>query len=269
VIGEMLSLGFMQRALLGGAAIGAACALLSVFVVLKRMAFVGQGVSHAAFGGVALAVLVGAPPTVGGLTFAVITALAIGGVARKRAVTEDAAIGIFLAVAMALGLVFLSLAPSGSPGFLGYLFGSILTLLPSDLLPILVLSGAVLVLLLGFGKELYFYVFDEDMARVAGLPVDRLYFGLLLAIAVTVVVGIQLMGVILITALLVIPGATARLLTRNFTVLMAIAVGLGVTSVVIGLTAAYRLDVSPAACIVLVLFAAFLGALAVSRRARG
>jgi len=269
MIGEMLSLGFMQRALLGGAAIGAACSLLSVFVVLKRMAFVGQGVSHAAFGGVALAVLVGAPPTAGGLAFAMITALAIGGTARRRAVTEDAAIGIFLAVAMALGLVFLSLAPPGSPGFLGYLFGSVLTMLPGDLVTTLTLSGVVVVLLLGFGKELYFYVFDEEMARVAGLPVDRLYFGLLLAVAVTVVVGIQLMGVILVTALLVIPGATARLLTYNFTLLMALAVGLGVGAVVIGLTAAFRFDLSPAACIVFVLFAAFLTSLAVARRRRG
>lgn len=266
---EMFGLGFMQRAFIGGAMVGATCAFLSVFVVLRRMAFVSQGVSHAAFGGVALAVLLGVNPTWGAALFSVATAFAIGAVSRRRRVAEDSTIGIFLAVAMALGVIFLGLRKGSTANLFGYLFGSILSILPGDLPWMLALTGLVFALLLAYVKELYFYVFDEDMARVAGIPVDFVYFGMLVLLAVTIVVGIKLVGVILITALLVIPGAAARLVTSNIVALIAVSVGMGVMSVVIGLTGAYLLDVSPGAAIVLVLFAAFLAALlGTSRRNR-
>jgi zinc transport system permease protein len=265
-LAEMLSLGFMQRAFVGGALIGATCAFLSVFVVLRRMAFVSQGVSHASFGGVALAVLVGASPTAGAAVFAVGTALAIGTVSRRRRVTEDSSIGIFLAVAMALGVIFLGLKQGSTSNLFGYLFGSILSILPSDLPWMLGMTGAVFVLLLLFVKELYFYVFDEDMARVAGVPVDFLYFGLLILLAVTIVASLKLVGVILVTALLIIPGTAARLVTTNIVALIGLSVGFGVAGVVLGLTAAYLLNLSPGATIVLVLFVIFLVCLLISAR---
>ncbi len=265
-LGEMLSLGFMQRAFIGGSLIGATCAFLSVFVVLRRMAFVSQGVSHAAFGGVALAVLVGVSPTWGAALFAVGTAMGIGAVARRRRVAEDSTIGIFLAVAMALGVIFLGFKQGSTANLFGYLFGSILSILPRDLPWMAGMVGLVFVLLLAFVKELYFYVFDEDMARVAGIPVDFLYFGLLLLLAVTIVASIKLVGVILVTALLIMPGAAARLVTTNIVALIGISVGMGVLSVLAGLTAAYLLDVSPGASIVLVLFVVFLVCLAISGR---
>ena len=194
-LGEMLSLEFMQRAFLGGVLVGASCAFLSVFVVLRRLAFVSQGVSHAAFGGVALAVLLGANPSLGAMVFSLGTALAIGGVSRRRNWVEDSSIGIFLAVAMALGLLFLGLKQGTTASLYGYLFGSILSILPGDLPWMIALAAAVFILLFVFVKELYFYVFDESMARVAGVPVDFLYFGLLVVLAVTIVVGMKLVGV--------------------------------------------------------------------------
>ncbi len=263
---EMLSLGFMQRAFLGGALVGATCAFLSVFVVLRRMAFVSQGISHAAFGGVALAVLVGVDPTLGAGVFAVGTALGIGTVSRRRRVAEDSSIGIFLAASMALGVLFLGFKKGSTANLFGYLFGSILSILPTDLPWIVALVGLVLVLLLLFVKELYFYVFDEDMARVAGVPVDLLYFGILLLLALTIVASMKLVGVILVTALLIIPGSAARLLTTNIVRLLAISVAIGVLSVLAGLTTAYLLDLSPGAAVVLTLFAVFLACLAVSGR---
>lgn len=266
-LGEMLSLGFMQRAFLGGIMVGASCAFLSVFVVLRRMAFIGQGVSHAAFGGIALSVLVGIQPTLGATIFAILTALAIGMMSRRRWVAEDSTIGIFLAVSMALGLLFLGFKEGSTANLFGYLFGSILSILPADLPWILIMTGVVFALLFAFVKELHFYSFDEDMARVSGIPVDLLYFGLLVLIAVTVVASMKLVGVILVTALLVIPGAGARLLTSSIITMIVISVASGILSVVIGLTAAYLLDVSPGASIVLVLFGFFLVAfLASSRR---
>ena len=265
-VGEMLSLGIMQRALVGGAMIGAACAFLSVFVVLRRMAFISQGVSHAAFGGVAMSVFLGLPPVSGAVVFAVATAFAVGSVSRRRRVAEDSTIGMFLAVTMAVGVIFLGLKQGSTGNLFGYLFGSILSILPSDLPAILLVTGTVFLLLLAFVKELYFYVFDEDMARAAGIPVDFLYFGLLTLLALTIVASIKMVGVILVTALLVIPGATARLLTSNIVALIALSVTVGVVSVLAGLTGAYVLDLSPGASIVLVLFVLFLVALAVSAR---
>lgn len=267
-LGDVLSMGFMQRALLGGAVTAAACALLSVFVVLKRMAFVGQGVSHAAFGGVALAVLLGFPPSLGALIFAVATGIGIGVVSRNRQVAEDSTIGIFLSTAMALGLIFLGMKEGSTADLFGYLFGSILTILPSDIPMMLALGGGVFVLLLLFIKELYFYVFDEEMARVSGLPVDALYFGLLVVLAVTVVVSIKLMGAILVTALLILPGATARLWTSNIVRLMFGATALGVLGVVIGLLGSYLLDLSPGATVVLLLFLVFVVSLLATRGRR-
>ncbi len=265
-LGDMLALGFMQRAFVGGALIGATCAFLSVFVVLRRMAFVSQGVSHASFGGVALAVLLGVSPTAGAAVFAVGTALAIGAVSRRRRVAEDSSIGIFLAVAMALGVIFLGLKKGSTSNLFGYLFGNILAILPSDLPWMLGMTGAVFVVLLLFVKELYFYVFDEDMARVAGIPVDLLYFGLLTVLAVTIVASIKLVGVILVTALLIIPGTAARLVTTNIVALIGISIGFGVFGVLAGLTGAYLLDLSPGASIVLVLFGVFLACLLLSAR---
>jgi ABC-type Mn2+/Zn2+ transport system permease subunit len=264
---EMFSLGFMQRAFLGGLMVGATCSFLSVFVVLRRMAFIGQGVSHGAFGGVALFVLLGLDPAWGAMVFALATAIAIGTVSRRSGVAEDSTIGIFLAVTMALGILFLGFKEGITGNLFGYLFGSILSILPGDIPWILGVTGVVFVLLLAFVKELYFYVFDENMARVSGIPVDFLYFGLLIVLAVTVVASIKLVGVILVTALLVMPGAGAKVLTTNFAALIGISIAAGVSSVVIGLVAAYLLDVSPGAAIVLVLFLFFLLAtLASSRR---
>jgi ABC-type Mn2+/Zn2+ transport system permease subunit len=267
-LGDMWSLGFMQRAFIGGVLVGAACAFLSVFVVLRRLAFVSQGVSHAAFGGVALAVLVGVDPFYGAMAFSLGTAIAIGGVSRRRNWVEDSSIGIFLSVAMALGLLLLSFKKGSTANLFGYLFGSVLSILPGDLVWMVALAGGVFLFLLAFIKELYFYVFDETMARVSGIPVDFLYFGLLAVLAVTIVVGMKLVGVILVTALLVIPGAAARLLTTNIVSLFAASVGIGVASVAVGLTAAYLLDQSAGASIVLVLFACFLGALIAARGRR-
>jgi zinc transport system permease protein len=265
-IREMVSLPFMQRAFVGGIMVGGVGALLSVFVVLRRMAFVSQGLSHAAFGGVALAVLAGFHPMVGAMIFALGTALAIGTVSRRQRVAEDSTIGIFLAVAMALGILFLGFKQGSTSNLFGYLFGSILSILPGDLPWIVGLTGCVFVALLVFNKELYFYVFDEGMARVSGIPVDRLYFALLVILAVTIVASIKLVGVILVTALLIIPGASARLWTNHFGALMAISVAIGVVSVVIGLSGAYLLNVSPGAAIVLVLFLVFVISMLVPAR---
>lgn len=265
-LAEMVTLPFMQRALIGGVMVGATCAFLSVFVVLRRMAFVSQGISHAAFGGVALAVLAGLHPVTGALVFAVGMALAIGWVSRRRRVPEDSAIGIYLAVSMALGVLFLGFKDGSTANLFGYLFGSILSILPSDLPWMIALAVGVVLVLVAFLKELYFYTFDEDMARVAGLPVDPLYFGLLLILAVTVVASMKLVGVILVTALLTMPGASARLWTTNFVALLFVSVGLGTVSVVTGLSLAYVLDLSPGPSVVLVLFLIFQISLLLNRR---
>ena len=207
---EALSLGFFQRALMAGVLLSLLCGVLSVFVILRRMAFVGVGISHSAFGGVALGFLLGLDPLLSGIGFAVAVALLIEWAQERGRLEEDAAIGIFFAVAMALGVVFLSLSRTYNVDVFGFLFGNILAVGPAQLGQIAVISLVVLATVAFFYKELVFLSFDEEMAWVSGVPVKALRYLFLVLLALVIIMAIYLVGIILVSALLVIPGAVAR-----------------------------------------------------------
>lgn len=257
---------FMQQALLAGVLVGAACSALSVYVVLRQMAFVGQGISHAAFGGVALGLyLFQSSPSVAPLginivtgLFCVAVALLIAYTSKRRLVSADSAIGIFFSAAMAFGVVLVALRKKYTADIMSYLFGSILAVTPADVATALVLSGAVFLLLALFYKEFLYYVFDEHMAAASGVPVGLLHYLLLVMLALTVVVSVKVVGIVLVSAFLVIPGATARLLARSFNGMMAIAMALGVGASVGGLALSHYARLPSGATIVLVQFVCFL-----------
>jgi ABC-type Mn2+/Zn2+ transport system permease subunit len=265
---DMFQYTFMQRALLAALLIGVLCSIISVYVVLKKMSFIGVGVSHSAFGGVALGFWTGVNPIAVAIPFALATAMAIGLVSRRGRVTEDVAIGIFYAAAMALGILFIGLSTGYNVDLFGYLFGSILAVSTSDLWLIGLLGLGVLLVVLLFFKELFFLSFDEEMARVNGLPVELLYYLLLGMMAITVVVAIKIVGIILVSALLVIPGATAFQITRNFRLMMLLSVLVGVVCGVVGLVLSYQFDLAPGATIVLTATGLFLICLIFSPRRR-
>ncbi len=255
---EMFKFQFMQNALWAGILIGILCSVLSVYVVLKRMAFIGQGVAHAAFGGIAFALLFNLNVFVTTAIFCVLVALLIGMVSRKGKISEDSAIGLFLTTSMALGVIFLNLRKEYTQDVFSYLFGNILSVSRTDVIRVAIIGIIVLGFILYFYKQLKFFTFDEESAQVAGIPVDFLYYTLLALLSVVIVVAVQVVGVILVTALLVIPATSALLIGRRFLPVMIISVIIGVFSTVSGLITSYQLGISSGASIVVILFVIFL-----------
>lgn len=265
---ELLSYGFMQRALAAGVLVGVLCGVLGFFVVLKRLSFIGVGISHSAFGGIAIGVLLGVDPLAAAAAFSTLVAWAVGGLSRNGRVREDTAIGILFSSAMALGVALISLSRTYQVDLFGYLFGNILAVSPRDLALLGGITVTVLVVVGLLFKELLFLSFDEEVARAAGLPVTALYFLLLTCLALAVVAAIRVVGLVLVEALLVIPAATGSQLARGYRSMMAIAVSSAIVAAVVGLLVSYALNVAAGATIVLVLAGFFTAALAVGRRRR-
>jgi len=262
----MLAYGFAQRALVGGLLIAATCSIMSFFVIVRRLAFAGMGISHAAFGGVAIGIAAGVNPIVTAGGFCVLVATGIGWFSRKGRLHEDAVIGILFSASMAMGVLLIRVANAYNQDLLSYLFGSILAMSWIDVVILAVLSVLAIAFLVLFFKELLFFSFDEETAAASGIPVRFVYYGLLITMALTIVVSIKLVGIIMVSALLVIPGATGLQLSRNYRGVLVISLGAGLASVAAGLFLSFNYDVASGATIVLVLFAFFLVGVALSPR---
>jgi ABC-type Mn2+/Zn2+ transport system permease subunit len=263
---EFLSYPFFQRALLAGALAALLCGSLSFFVVLRRLAFVGSGVAHAAFGGVAVATLFGFPPLAGGLVAALLVA---GATARAQgsSVTEDSAVGVFTVAAMALGVVALGFVKTNVDLF-GLMFGNILTVAPADLAVLGVATAAVLAALAAFFRPLLLASVDEEGAEVAGVNTAAMRLLVLVLVGVAVVVALKVVGILLVSALLVLPGAAARPLAARWPALLLGSIAVALLSVVGGLLLSVAVDVAPGAAIILVGAAIFVAALVVVRSRR-
>jgi len=249
--------GFIRTAALAGALVGATCALLGVYVVLRRMAFIGDALAHTVLPGLVIAYLNRWNMTAGALVAGVITALGIGWLSRRREIREDTAIGIAFTGMFALGILLMSAARSFRD-FSHMLFGYIIGV-TDDQLRLFAALAAVIVVVLGLlHKELELTSFDPLHAQAIGLRPDRLRYVLLLLMALAVVGAIQAVGVVLTSALLIVPAATASLLTNRLPVMMALAVLIAVLASLIGLLISYHLDVASGAAIVLTCIAAFL-----------
>ena len=262
---ELLSYEFGRRALLAGIVVGLGCAVLAFFVVLRRMAFVGVGISHAALGGVALGLLLGVDPLLSALAFSVAVAWLIGAVGGRGKLTEETAIGIFFPTAMALGVALMAGTPDYRQSLLGYLFGNILLVQRGDLIFAFIVVGAALLTTRVFFKEMLFVSVDEETARAAGLPAARLRYLLLTLIAVTIVSAIKVVGIVLVSAFLVIPAATAQLVASSTRTMLALSVTFALVSVVGGLWLSWLLDLPSGASIVLLGAALFTAAMVGNR----
>lgn len=259
----------MQRALIAGIVIGVICAVIGVYVVLKGLAFIGAGIAHASFGGVALGFLLGWNIVASAFVFCLATAWGIGFVTRQGHLKEDAAIGLFFTTAMALGILFIGLLRGYTVDLFGYLFGSILAITPGDLWLILGLGSLVLLTIGLLFKELLFITFDPEMAQVTGLPTNALYFLLLGLMALVIVASIKMVGIILVEALIVTPAATAYQLTDDFRRMMALSVAVGVGATLVGLFLSYYLNTASGATIILTATALFFLAFVFSPKRRG
>jgi zinc transport system permease protein len=270
-VSEFLSLDFVQRALLTGVLLSITCAVLAFFVVLRRMAFIGAGISHAALGGVALGVLTGLPPVLTAAAFSVAVAWLIGWVSGRGTISEDTAIGVIFPTSMALGIALISLTPTYFQDLMGYLFGNILSIRPADVWLLGALAALSLGLLALLFKEFLFWGVDEEGARAAGLPTRLLGYALLTVLAVTIVAFMRLVGVILVSAFLVVPAATGQAMAMTMRGMLAVSVVSAVASVVGGLWLSWLWDFPPGASIVLLSALFFFVALGVGagRRRRG
>ncbi len=254
---DWLEPGFMQNAVVGGLLVSLICGLLSVFIVLRRMAFVGAGISHAAFGGVALGFLLQVDPFWTGLAFAILVAFLIELVQTRGRVDEDTAIGIFFAAAMAVGVLFLHFSRTYNADIFGILFGNILAIGPQQLWQVTGVTAIVLLFLLLFYKELVFLSFDEEMAWVCGVPVQAVRYLFLAVLALVIIVAIYLVGIVLVSALLVIPAAVARNLTRHIHAMLLVSTLMAVAANLAGLALSYQIDLPSGATIVVILAGLF------------
>ena len=249
---EVLQYEFMQNALLAGLLAAVACGIVGVYVVVKRVVFISGGIAHASFGGIGLGYLLGINPVLGAMFFTVASALGIGLVTRRTKLPEDTAIGILWAMGMALGIIFIGLAPGYAPDLFSYLFGNILTVPTFDLILMLILDVVIITLVFLLYKEFLFLSFDEEFSTVTGVPTERLYLLLLCLVALTVVVLIRVVGIILVIALLTIPAALARQFTHSIKKMMLLAILAGVVFTFSGLWISYWLDLASGATIILV-----------------
>ena len=251
-----LSLPFMQRALAAGVVVGVLASYYGVFVVQRRLSFLGVGLSHAAFGGVALGLVLGLNPLWTALPFTVVVALGITAITHRSTVSGDTAIGVFFAASIAVGVVLLTFKQSYTADAFAYLFGSILAVRPADLWVlggIAVLSGGTVPL---WGRWAY-ATFDRDLARADGVPVDRDDYVLSVFLAVTIVAAVKVVGIVLAASFFVIPAAAARLLAHTFPRMTVVSVLLGGMTAVGGLLGSYAFDRPSGAAIILVQAAVF------------
>lgn len=252
-----LAYGFMQRGMLAATLVGVLCAIVGCYVVLRSMAFLGDALAHAVLPGVAIAYLMGTNLTAGALVAAVVVALLISFFSRQGAIKEDTAIGIVFAAALALGVALISSVRTYAVDLTHIMFGNVLGVSPTDLRLIAGIGAAVLLTLLAFYRQFLVVAFDPVLAATQRLPVERLRMLLLLLIALTIVVSLQTVGVGLVAAMLVTPGATAYLLTRRLPAMMAVAALIGALSSIAGLYLSYYINIASGAAVVLVATAIF------------
>ncbi|MBD8505445.1 metal ABC transporter permease [Hoyosella sp. G463] len=256
---DPLQFEFMQRAFIVAIVASVVCALLSCWLVLVGWSLMGDAISHAVLPGVALAYIVGAPFAVGALAFALLAVALIGAVRNTSRIKEDTAMGIVFTALFAFGLVLVSRNPS-QVDIMHILFGNLLGIPPSDMIQVLVLGAITAAILLVKRRDLTLYAFDKAHAQAVGVSVARLGALLLVLLAVTIVVALQAVGVILVVALLITPGATAYLLTDRFSRMLVIAPVIAVIASTTGIYASYYYDASTGGMVVLAQSVAFAAA---------
>ncbi|MEU3525215.1 metal ABC transporter permease [Streptomyces sp. NPDC038707] len=271
---EFLNYAFMQRALLAAVLVGITAPAVGIYLVQRRQALMGDGIGHVAMTGVGLGFLLSTSPVWMATAVSVLGAVLMELIRWYGRTRGDIALAMLFYGGMAGGVMLINLAPGGSNANLtSYLFGSLSTVSPSDVTAICVLAAFVLLVTLGLRRQLFAVSQDEEFARVTGLPVRALNLLTAVTAAVTVTVAMRVVGLLLVSALMVVPVAAAQQLTRSFTVTFVIAVVLGVAVTVSGTVTSYYQDVPPGATIVLLTIAAFLALTALAtplarRRAR-
>lgn len=249
---EYLQYPFIQRAFIAGIVLALLFAILGTYVILRQMAFWGDGIAHASLAGIAIALFAGWNPLLVAVVTAVIFAILIFTLERKTNLSSDALIGVLFTSFMALGIVILSLNRGYQPELLSFLFGNILSVGSFDLLIIVMLAAVIIAFLLINQKSLSLLIFDRTSAYLAGIKTGRLELLYYIVLAVSVVLGVKMLGVVLVSALLILPASIAKLLAGSFAGLRMISIVVAETIVIIGLFASLYFNLPSGPSIILV-----------------
>ena len=257
---------FLQHALVAGLLASLGCGVIGTYVVVKRIGFIAGGIAHSVLGGMGIAYFLGARPLVGALLAAVAAALVIGWVSLRLRQNEDTVIAAMWAVGMAVGVLFISRTPGYNADLMSYLFGNILMVSRTDLWIMAALDAVALLVVTLFSKQFLAVSFDEEFARVRNMHVEFFHLLLLCLVALTVVVLIQVVGLILVLALLTLPAAIAAQYSSRLLPIMALAVVLGMAFTCGGLALSYAPDLPAGATIILIAGAAYFLSLAAGKQ---
>ncbi len=260
---EILTFSFMHRALISGVAIAILCSVVGLFLVLRRYSLFGDAIAHSSFGGIALGLLAGVYPLWTAYAVSIASALIITKIKDKYNISGDASIAVLLSSGIAVGLVIIGLSGGFTIDIFSFLFGSILLVSVDDTILVLALTGAILIVILLLYRQLLYSTFNEEQAKVSGIPVEKINYLIVFMAGITVVTSIQLVGVLLISALFVIPNVTAIMYGKGFKQTAIISMSFSVFSVVVGIIVSYIFDITPAGTIVLIAIGLLAGTMGI------
>ena len=242
---------FFQHGIIVATIAGALCGLLGVFVVLRGMSYIGHGLSHAVFGGAAASAVIGINFFIGAGIWGIVSGVLIARVARRRVLGADAAIGVVTTASFALGLALMNRYGQASKSIEAVLFGSVLGVKVADIVAVSLVAIFALAVIVVWYRKLLFSTFDPDVAQVSGVNVSVVEVVLLSLLSLTILVTMRVIGTLLISALLVIPAAAARMTTNSFSKLLWISPLIGAVTCFVGMNLSYHLDTSASATIIL------------------
>ena len=258
---DILSFGFMQNAIISGIAISLICSTVGLFLVLRKYSLFGDALAHSAFGGVALGLFLGVYPLWAAYVVSILSALGLTKIRQKFDISGDAIIAILLSSGIAIGIVLISLSGGFSIDIFSFLFGSILLVSTENVIMVLGMSAVIFIILITGYKKFMYITFSEEQAQVSGIPVQKLNYLLIAIAGITVVTSMQLVGVLLVSALFVIPNVTAMMFKRSFKQTIILSMSFSVFSTVAGIMISYPLDIAPSGMVVLLAITLFVGSL--------
>lgn len=247
---DILTYTFFQKALLAALLASVSCGIIGSYVVSKRIVFISDGITHASFGGIGLGYFLGLNPIITAMFFGILSAFGIRFLSSRGNIREDSTIGIFLALGMAVGIIFIYLTPGYAPDLSSYLFGNILTVTNYDIVFSASIASISVLAIILFYKEILFVAFDEQYAKIQNLRVELINYSMIALVALVVVVNIRIAGVILIISLLTIPQTTALLISKKFNVIIILSILIGLVSSITGLYISFFLNIPSGASIV-------------------
>lgn len=262
MIFDVLSYGFMQKALVAGIAVAIICSFMGTFLVLRRYALFGDGIGHVAFGGISLGMFLGVFPLWTAFIVSIFGGIGLQKLRNSTKISGDAAVAVVLVLGLAMGVILISASGGFSVDLFSFLFGSILLISTDDMVTITAISTGIIGVLLVFQKQFLHLTFNEEQAKVAGLNVTTLNYLFVILAAVTVVTSMRLVGILMISALIVIPNISAMMFGKGFKKTVIISMLMSVSSVTSGIFLSYYLNLAPSGTIVMIAVSILLVTLA-------